>query len=63
VFRVVTVFPRQANTTAPDYPHEERPLQDLKMDNDAIERRAPAAEIVQGPKNRHVEPGQEIRHC
>ena len=42
----------------PNDPHEQRTLEHLEVDNDAIERRAPAAEIVQGAENRHVEAGQ-----
>jgi hypothetical protein len=32
------------------------------VDDDAIERGAPAAEIVQGSEDRHVESGQQICH-
>jgi hypothetical protein len=32
------------------------------MNDDAIERRVPAAEVVQRPENRQIESGQEIRH-
>jgi hypothetical protein len=42
-------------------PHEERALEGLKVDNNAIDRAAPAAKIVQGSENRYIETGMKIR--